>query len=220
MGVYLDAYNFIQFLGWSAINILTLASGTFSVFEIPLVSNLLKFFQTLMLLDVILRQIVHGLLKISGSPVAPSFFQVVGRNLVVYCFMDLNPSVCFTQSSWIFGVSMMWSTSEMIRYSSYLAQSFKITPKWLMWLRYSVFIVIYPIGVFSEVMVFTGAYPKIAKCCPRVFSYEMPNEYNFSFDFLYFLVICVLPGYVLGFPFLYTYMLSQRKKRLGKNDQN
>jgi very-long-chain (3R)-3-hydroxyacyl-CoA dehydratase len=95
---------------------------------------------------------------------------------------------------------------------------FKKTPKMLLWVRYTAFIVLYPIGVLSEIKVIYDAYPVISKCCPRVFSFEMPNEWNFSFDYLYALFMIVAPGYLFGFPFLYTYMLGQRKRKLSKLD--
>ena len=112
----------------------------------------------------------------------------------------------------------MWSFAEIIRYGAYLYQNFGLLPKPILWIRYSAFIILYPIGVFSELMTLKDAYGKICECCPRVFSYEMPNEYNISFDYLYFIWIGVIPGYIIGFPFLYSYMLAQRKKKLSKND--
>lgn len=112
----------------------------------------------------------------------------------------------------------MWSFAEIIRYGHYLYANFGRLPRVLLWIRYSAFIVLYPVGVFSEMMTLRDAYEKIYQCCPRVFSFEMPNEYNFSFDYLYFIWLVIVPGYVIGFPFLYGYMLQQRKRRLTKVD--
>jgi Protein tyrosine phosphatase-like protein, PTPLA. len=67
-------------------------------------------------------------------------------------------------------------------------------------------------------MTLYDAYDLIKQCCPRVFSIEMPNEYNFSFDYLYFIWLVMAPGYVFGFPFLYTFMLSLRRRKLTKID--
>ena len=111
---------------------------------------------------------------------------------------------------------MMWGLSELIRFGSHLYSSFTVLPKALLWVRYSSFIVLYPIGVFSEMMILKDGYEKISQCCPRVLSYEMPNEFNISFDYLYFIWIVMIPSYIVGFPFLYTYMLEQRKKKLNK----
>lgn len=115
-------------------------------------------------------------------------------------------------------VCLMWSMAEVVRYSHYIAMHFKKTPKSLLWARYSGFIILYPVGVFSELRVLYDAYPVIEKCCPRVFSFEMPNEWNFSFDYLYMIWMLTVPGYVFGFPFLYSYMLNQRKRKLSKLD--
>ena len=75
---------------------------------------------------------------------------------------------------------------------------------------------LYPLGISSEMLSLLEALPVIEKCCPRVLSFEMPNSFNFAFDYLYFIWIAVIPGYLFGSPFLYTYMLEQRKKKLQK----
>ena len=112
----------------------------------------------------------------------------------------------------------MWSLAEIIRYGHYLYSNFSALPKALLWVRYSSFIVLYPVGVFSEMMTLKDAYGKISQCCPRVLSYEMPNEFNISFDYLYFIWLVIVPSYIVGFPFLYSYMLEQRRKKLTKID--
>jgi very-long-chain (3R)-3-hydroxyacyl-CoA dehydratase len=111
-----------------------------------------------------------------------------------------------------------WCLAEIIRYSQYILSYLEKPSKIITWLRYSGFIVLYPMGVFSELSVLYAAYPKISQCCPRVLSFEMPNEWNFSFDYLYFIWIVVIPSYVVGFPFLYNYMVAQRKRKLTKVD--
>jgi very-long-chain (3R)-3-hydroxyacyl-CoA dehydratase len=132
--------------------------------------------------------------------------------------MDLAPSVIYIQSSWIFNITTAWSLAEIIRYGYYLYLSIGVPPKTIIWIRYSAFIILYPIGVFSELMTLKDAYGKIKQCCPRVYSFEMPNEFNISFDYLYFIWLLVIPGYCVGFPFLYSYMFQQRNKKLAKLD--
>ncbi|KAH1260177.1 Very-long-chain (3R)-3-hydroxyacyl-CoA dehydratase PASTICCINO 2A [Glycine soja] len=76
-----------------------------------------------------------------------------------------------------------------------LKEAFGSAPSWLLWLRYSTFLVLYPTGISSEVGLIYIAFPFIKaseKYCIR-----MPNKWNFSFD--YFCAANVVLGiYVPG----------------------
>lgn len=120
------------------------------------------------------------------------------------------------QSFWVFAACLMWSFAESIRYGNYFVSDVFGNFEWVTWLRYSGFILLYPIGISSEMLSLLEAFPVIEKCCPRVLSVEMPNSFNFAFDYLYFIWLAVIPGYLVGSPFLYTYMMEQRKKKLQK----
>lgn len=116
---------------------------------------------------------------------------------------------------WISGVLIPWATTEIIRFSLYFLQSGNIAPpKALQYLRYSWFIVIYPLGVSMEWMCVWDAWPVISACCPRVFSVEMPNAWNFAFDYQWFLKYIVSVSYVLVFPMLYSHLWRQRQNKL------
>ncbi|OEL33281.1 Very-long-chain (3R)-3-hydroxyacyl-CoA dehydratase PASTICCINO 2A [Dichanthelium oligosanthes] len=103
---------------------------------------------------------------------------------------------------------------EVIRYSFFgLKEAFGIIPSWHLWLRYSTFLLLYPIGLVSELGLIYVALPSMkesGKYCLR-----MPNKWNFSFEYYY---LCVLLSslYIPGFPYLFRYMLTQRKKALSK----
>ncbi|XP_047171116.1 very-long-chain (3R)-3-hydroxyacyl-CoA dehydratase PASTICCINO 2A-like [Vigna umbellata] len=103
----------------------------------------------------------------------------------------------------------------IIRYSFFcLKEAFGSSPSWLLWLRYSTFVVLYPTGISSEVGLIYIALPFIkasVKYCIR-----MPNKWNFSFDY-FCAAIVVLGIYVPGSIHLYSYMLAQRKKALSKS---
>ncbi|PWZ08360.1 Very-long-chain (3R)-3-hydroxyacyl-CoA dehydratase PASTICCINO 2A [Zea mays] len=53
---------------------------------------------------------------------------------------------------------LSWSITEVIRYPFFgLREAFGITPSWLLWLRYSTFTVLYPVGLISELgLIFTA----------------------------------------------------------------
>lgn len=45
---------------------------------------------------------------------------------------------------------LSWSITEIIRYSFYAANRLGYEPKWLVWLRYNTFYILYPTGAGSE----------------------------------------------------------------------
>lgn len=55
------------------------------------------------------------------------------------------------------------------------------------WLRYTGFIVLYPVGVASELAMIYLALPAIRSS--RMWSFDMPNAYNMAFD--YHIMCCI-----------------------------
>lgn len=56
--------------------------------------------------------------------------------------------------------------------------------------RYNMFIVMYPLGVIGELMTIYAALPYVRKA--GMYSLRLPNKYNVSFDYYYFLIIVML----------------------------
>ena len=110
---------------------------------------------------------------------------------------------------------LAWSITEMIRYSYYAANLLDLKIGLLTWLRYTLFIVLYPLGAGSELLCIYKAFPDMALFKP--YNIELPNIYNFTFKFQYLVVLIVL-CYLPGLPQLYYYMFSQRKKILGRQE--
>ncbi|BAD61102.1 putative tyrosine phosphatase [Oryza sativa Japonica Group] len=107
-----------------------------------------------------------------------------------------------------------WSITEVIRYSFFgIKESFGFTPSWLLWLRYSTFIVCYPVGMVSEVGLIYIAFPFMK--ASEKYCIGMPNKWNFSFDYFYFSTF-LMALYVPVFPYLLRHMVAQRKKALSK----
>ncbi|KAF3654326.1 Very-long-chain (3R)-3-hydroxyacyl-CoA dehydratase PASTICCINO 2 [Capsicum annuum] len=103
-----------------------------------------------------------------------------------------------------------WSVTEIIRYSFFgTKEAFGSAPSWLLWLRYSTFLLLYPSGITSEVGLIYSALPYITES--GKYSLRMPNKWNFSFDYYYAGLVA------LGSPHMYGYMLGQRKKALSKS---
>ena len=96
-------------------------------------------------------------------------------------------------------------------------QEIDSVPYPLLWLRYTTFIVLYPLGVASEMTMVYLAMPTIRK--ERPLSFSMPNKVNFAFDYYWF-CWCAIACYIPGLPELYLHMLRQRKKILGGPPKN
>ncbi len=65
----------------------------------------------------------------------------------------------------------------------------------LLWLRYSTFIPLYPLGVASELSMVWLAWPTLRRT--HLWSVDMPNAYNFAFDYSLACLVIVaayLPG--------------------------
>ena len=111
---------------------------------------------------------------------------------------------------------LAWTITEIIRYSYYMVTTMDSRVGVLAWLRYTLFIVLYPLGAGSELMCIYKAFPDMAIFRP--YDVELPNIYNFSFRFQYLVILMVLL-YLPGFPTLYVYMFRQRKKILGRKEE-
>lgn len=74
-------------------------------------------------------------------------------------------------------------------------QELGMSPYPLLWLRYTTFIPLYPLGVASEMTMVALALPHIRKS--QMWSIRMPNAFNFAFDYFLFCLLAVviyIPG--------------------------
>ncbi|KAF7625968.1 Very-long-chain [Meloidogyne graminicola] len=211
--LYLLAYNFIQFFGWGAI-LLKTVRGLNSNLTYPELYNSveleLKIFQTAAVLEIF-----HCIFRLVRSPVGTTTTQVFSRVTVVWLILHKVAS-----SRLSVGLPMLltaWSVTEVIRYSFYALNLINAVPWILIWMRYTFFILLYPLGAGGELLTMFAALPEIAE--RKHFTLEMPNKANFSFNF-YWIVILFTLTYIPLFPQLYGYMFVQRKKVLGGNDSN
>lgn len=190
------------------------------------VEVVLKIAQTLALMEV-----VHAAMRIVRSPVLVTATQVASRIWILWGIIDTAPGPTTSQTLTVFptllGLGLLpglrhaalslvtllfaWSCSEIIRYSFFALKEAGLQPYFLLWLRYSGFIVLYPLGVASELAMVWLAMPELR--ARHVWEISLPNAWNFGFSYW---VVCyiIVALYVPGLPGLYGYMLSQRRKIL------
>lgn len=175
--------------------------------------------------SIAVMEVIHAALGIVRSPVMITATQVASRLWILWGIVCIAPESTTTTTVSLaipnmeaVGIKLSlitlltaWCLSEIIRYGFFACKEANLQSRLLVWLRYSGFLVLYPLGVASELSMVWLALPVIQVKKPL--SIELPNPLNFAFTYH---AVCVLAvaAYLPGFPQLYCYMLKQRKKVL------
>lgn len=201
---YLILYNVVQYLGWTVFFVLFVINYATTQDLQQTYDNtfyMVQFFQYLAILEI-----VHIILRLVRSPLFTTFVQVMSRVVIVFVLAKIKSSLSIGYVL----LSLAWSITEMVRYTYYYLSLIKhnyITsfelPYFLVWCRYSFFIVLYPIGVSGELITLWNS------------TKELKN-YALGQITLAHLVYFAFVLYVPGLFMLYTYMLKQRKSNLKK----
>ena len=101
-------------------------------------------------------------------------------------------------------LTFAWSITEIVRYLYYALHTLAFEPSLLVWLRYSTFVILYPLGTAGELITI---YSSVA----------VLNQIRENAGFIMFLVMAIYP---FGFYMLYTYMWRQRSKVLGHHKKD
>lgn len=172
------------------------------------VGNPLKFIQALQFLEV-----MHPLFGYTKNSFLISFFQVGGRAFVLFCMIDAEPRI--QTRPVVFYLFLFWSIIEIVRYPYYVTQLFNIKIYFLTWLRYTIWIPLYPLGFLCEGVIIFLNIPYFEET--NKFTISLPNTYNFAFHFpsllRLYLLLMFLPG-------LYTIMSHMRQLRCKKLNSN
>lgn len=209
--VYLILYNLFQFVGFMYILIVMAIRwsrdgpasmpGTYEV-----VGNAYKFVQLIQYLEV-----MHPLFGYTKGGAMVPFMQVTGRAFVLFAMIDSEPRMMTKPV--VFYLFIIWAIIEIVRYPYYLSQLLKIEISFLTWLRYSLWIPLYPLGVLCEGIIILRNIPYFEET--KRFNVAMPNSMNMTFHmptFMYlYLIFLILPGIF----FVMTHMQTTRAKKLG-----
>lgn len=208
--LYLTIYNWTVFVGWFQVLYFALKtlkeSGHQQVYDA--IERPLQLAQTAAILEIL-----HGLVGLVRSPVTATLPQISSRLFVTWGILWSFPET--RAHILVSSLVISWSITEIIRYSFFgVKEAFGSAPSWLLWLRYSTFLLLYPTGITGEVGLTYIALPYMKES--EKYCIRMPNKWNFSFDYSYFAIL-ILGFYVPGSPHMYGYMLGQRKKALSKS---
>ncbi|XP_069067645.1 very-long-chain (3R)-3-hydroxyacyl-CoA dehydratase 1 isoform X2 [Pleurodeles waltl] len=202
---WLTLYNIAMTAGWLVLAIAMIRfyveTGTHKGLYKSL-QKTLKFFQTFALLELVHCAFVH-------TSVLVTAVQVSSRIFMVWFVTSSIKQIQNEESVLLFLV--VWTLTEITRYSFYTFNLLNHLPYFIKWARYNLFIILYPVGVVGELLTIYAALPYVQRT--GMYSLRLPNKYNVSFDYYYFLLI-VMCSYIPLFPQLYFHMLRQRRKVL------
>lgn len=189
---YLRIYNVLLCIGWCIyLFYATMHGFTLNRFSL----TVLNICQTAALLEI-----VHATLKWTSSPVSTTTLQVFSRVFVLY-WINVVPAQNQLEVLHISGItiiSLAWSITEIVRYSHYFFSLSGRSLSVLNYLRYTLFIFLYPLGITGEAMIMISALTI--------------NEWEINLSTI--IIIIVLISYIPFFPKLYGYMWRQRRKKL------
>lgn len=196
---YLVAYNLVQFCGW-AYSLVTLVLGH----PESDVYKAVYIFQALATLEIL-----NVLVGIVRADLITTVVQVYSRLQVLVVHYLVSEA---RQSSGNYYMLLAWCLVEVIRYPFLGVKTVTTPPYFLTWLRYSLFYVLYPLGVHGEMVVLRSAIPSIT--FNKTLSINLPNSWNVEFDFGSYLTLLVYVLYIPGLGMQYSHMMQQRRNAL------
>ncbi|CUM66548.1 uncharacterized protein PRCAT00004217001 [Priceomyces carsonii] len=209
---YLVLYNALSVVLWFIILVQTIANFKFHESPLDKLTEAIKayskngfphkFLFYVQILNAVV-EVMNAYIGLVKSPFATLYLQFSARLLIVVGVSYVLPDSPGNYHISYSGLSLAWSLTEVIRYGFYIAKLLNHVPYPLMWLRYSAFLVLYPVGLVCEasVVYLSLSLAKFASLG--------------NLGYFYFLVFALLM-YVPGFLILYSYMLKQRSKVLPK----
>lgn len=205
---FLFVYNLVQFLGFSWIffnmTVRLFIFGKDSFYDtFHTISDVMFFCQILATVEVL--NATFGLVKTS---VIPTLVQVVGRNFVLFIIFGSLEEM--HNKPVVFFVFYLWSAIEIFRYPFYMLGCFNTEWKTLTWLRYTVWIPLYPLGVTAEAVAVIQSIPIFDKT--KLFSIPLPQAVGASISFSHFLHIYLVLMF-LGLFINFRHLYKQRKRR-------
>ncbi|GAW82250.1 protein tyrosine phosphatase-like protein [Plasmodium gonderi] len=169
----------------------------------PNYKNLITVTQSLAVLEILFT--LFGLIK---SVVSIVTTQVCSRLFVVYLIFNYLPE----NNKWIFSCLISWALIDIIRYLFYSLNLLNFHINLLASLRNKLPLILYPIGITSEVVCTISSLKNIhATPFLRAYPYSMPNNLNFQIDIYYFCIF-VLILYIPGGILLYAAAMRKSKK--------
>ncbi|XP_068168927.1 very-long-chain (3R)-3-hydroxyacyl-CoA dehydratase isoform X2 [Antennarius striatus] len=207
---FLFVYNLVQFLGFSWIfanlTVRLFILGQDSLYNtFHTISDVMFFCQILAAVEVL-----NAAFGVVRTAVIPTLIQVVGRNFILFIIFGSLEEI--HNQPVVFFVFYLWSAIEIFRYPFYMLGCFNTEWKILTWLRYTVWIPLYPLGVIAEAVAVIQSISIFDKT--KLFSIPLPKAFGPAVSFSYFLYVYLILM-CLGLFFNLNHLYMQRKRRFG-----
>nr|AKM76674.1 protein-tyrosine phosphatase-like protein [Geranium maderense] len=205
--LYLFIYNSLQSLGWALALFKVLSSfvvtkSTDGAYASA--GELICFLQSIAFLEVI-----HGAIGLVPSGALFPLIQWGGRTHFLLAIVRGINEVQELPS--VFITFLAWSLSEVIRYPQYALSCLGPCPYWITYLRYTSFIILYPIGVGP------GEMWLMYQALPYIKEKHLYGDSFFGLPFSYYnFVQAVLVCYPFLWLKLYLHLFKQRESKLAK----
>ncbi|ESN92109.1 hypothetical protein HELRODRAFT_103959 [Helobdella robusta] len=213
--IYLMLYNLFQWIGYVYIFSMLLVKLYLEGPESRKAAFKTFGPQMMVCQSIAVLEIFHSLLRWVKSSLVTTSLQVLGRGFVL--FVVILPESKLHERDVVWCLFLTWSAVEIVRYPYYMLTILKREVGLITWLRYTVWIPLYPLGFIFEGTVMLISLPLFEES--KKFTYPLPNPLNISFYFTIFLqlyMLLMLPGSY----FLMQRMYEQRKKKLNENSDN
>lgn len=212
--LYLLAYNSVQCILWAhafvrlALTFLHpphyISSASLFASAATAAHPSVLFAQTLAWLELL-----HALLSLSPSRPAPTFIQCLGRFSLVRFLLDPLPATRAHPAAPI--LFAVWSLADLLRYALYIATAVANPPFALVWLRYSAFVVLQPLGIVAEWLLYWHSLPLVDAV--DLYRVTLPNRFNFAFDYAVAIHVFLALYFYFG-PVMMLHMFRQRRSKL------
>ncbi|KAF9768193.1 hypothetical protein IL306_014536 [Fusarium sp. DS 682] len=95
-------------------------------------------------------EVIHAVTGLVRAAPATTALQVAGRNTIVWAITRNYPEVGLRENAYSF-MLVAWNAADAVRYFYFTLQTGTgSVPGALTWLRYNMFLILYPIGILSE----------------------------------------------------------------------
>ncbi|KAF0301360.1 Very-long-chain (3R)-3-hydroxyacyl-CoA dehydratase [Amphibalanus amphitrite] len=208
---YLIMYNLWQLLGFAVI----LGKLAFR-YRLEGEDSMLKAYDTVgvnmkLAQGLQVLEILHPLFGMTRGGVLEPLMQVTGRNLMLFVVLEGEPRMQTKPA--VFYLFVVWSLVEVVRYPYYTLRIIRREVSFVTWLRYTIWIPLYPLGFITEGVLYLRALPYFEET--GRFSLAMPNAANMAFHFPTVLKALLLCAFMPGILVVMRHMYRQRRKVIG-----
>lgn len=160
-------------------------------------------------------EVLHIMSRLVPADLVTTGMQIGGRMFLVY--LVLIPYEGPKYSPYGFPVLLLaWCISEMTRYAYYVFRLCGQVPYVLTWMRYSLFILLIPIGIVGEFLSIFAAFPEMSDVVLLEADVNVAGSHHVSIR-LHHAVSVLLVAYSPQLLSSYLKLLAQRRKILSKS---